>query len=64
MDKNLVILSEIKELDKELATQLSDMPFDKGLPILQDKLWKIADRHGTTGAEVFKMYMDYKSSQK
>ncbi|WP_294185266.1 hypothetical protein [uncultured Clostridium sp.] len=63
MDKNLVILNEIKEMDKELAAQLANVPFDKGLPVLQDKLWKIANRHGTTGAEVLKMYMDYKNNQ-
>lgn len=61
-DKNLVILNEIKELDKEISTQLKNVPFDKGLRILQTKLWNIADQHNTTGAEVFKMYMDYKSS--
>jgi len=46
-------------LDKEL--QEMNLPFDKGLPILQDKLWKIAEEHNTTGADIFMQYMNWKA---
>ena len=63
-DKNMVILNEIKTLEAEISTQLKNLPFDKGLPILQSKLWVIADRHNTTGAEVLRMYFEYINSKK
>ena len=55
------IIDEINSLDSEIK-QLN-LPFNKGLPILQQRLWEIADRHNTTGPEVFKMYMDWKSKE-
>ena len=39
------------------------MPFDKGLPVLQNLLWEIADRHNTTGPEVLRLYFEMKSAE-
>jgi len=55
------IIDEIKELDLEIKQQ--NLPFNEGLPILQKRLWEIADRHNTTGPDVLKIYMDWKSGQ-
>ena len=38
-----------------------NMPFDKGLPILREIVWKLADKYGTDGPEVLKQYFDWKS---
>jgi len=58
----MTIQEKIERLDREIKEL--DLPFDKGLPILQEKLWKIAEEHNTTGPDVFMQYMNWKSSQK
>jgi hypothetical protein len=60
MDKDDII----KQLDEYINTNLKGIPFDKALPQLQNIMWSIADKNRTTGAEIFKIYMDYKSKQK
>lgn len=57
----MTLLDEIKILDEKF--QKMNMPFDKGLPILQDLLWEVADRYNTTGPEVLRAYFDWKSTQ-
>jgi hypothetical protein len=57
----VLIQEEIEKLDKEINEM--NLPFDKALLILQEKLWKIADNHGTSGSEIFMLYMNWKSSQ-
>lgn len=55
------IIEEIKLMDKEVAEM--NLPFDQALPALQKRLWEIADRHNTTGPDVFALYMDWKSGK-
>lgn len=57
----MTIIEEIIVLDAEIKEM--NIPFDKGLPILQKRLWEIADKHNTTGADVFQIYMDWKSGK-
>lgn len=57
----MILAEEIKLLDKKLVE--IDMPFDKGLPVLQNLLWEIADRHNTTGPEVLRLYFEMKSAE-
>lgn len=53
MDKDFeTLLSELKE---------NNMPFDEGLPILQDKLWALAIKYNTNGADIFGKFMDWAS---
>lgn len=52
---------EILQLDRELKEL--NLPFDKGLPILRQKVWALADRYGMTGPEVLQKYFDWKSTQ-
>ena len=47
-----------KKLHDYIRNDLKDIPFDKALPFLQNKLWEIADKHGTTGDKVFGALMD------
>lgn len=57
----MTIQEKLEQLDKEIKEL--GLPFDKALPILQDKLWKIADEHNTTGPDIFMMYMNWKSGK-
>ena len=57
----MTLAEEIKLLDKKLVE--IDVPFDKGLPVLQNLLWEIADRHNTTGPEVLRLYFEMKSAE-
>lgn len=57
----MTLAEEIKLLDKKLVE--IDLPFDKGLPVLQNLLWEIADRHNTTGPEVLRLYFEMKSAE-
>ena len=54
----MTLAEKIKLLDKKLVE--IDMPFDKGLPVLQNLLWEIADRHNTTGQGVLRLYFEMK----
>ena len=57
----MTLNDEIKILDEKFKKM--NMPFDKGLPILQDLVWEIADRYNTTGPEVLKAYFEWKSKE-
>lgn len=52
-------------MEKEFESLLDGMniPFDEALPILQQKLWKIAENHNTTGADVFMKFMEWKNNK-
>lgn len=57
--------NEIYEaVEKYLQENLSGVPFDKGLPMLQDYVWFLGEKIGKTGPEVLKAYFDVKSKQK
>lgn len=57
----MTLNDEIKILDEKFKKL--NVPFDKGLPILQDLVWEVADRYNTTGPEVLKLYFDWKSEE-
>lgn len=57
----MTVIEEIMALDNEIKQM--NTSFDKGLPLLQKRLWEIADRHNTTGPDVFQIYMDWKSGK-
>ncbi len=57
----MTLYDEVKMLDEKINA--IDMPFDKGLPLLQNLLWEIADRHNTTAPEVLRIYFDMKSAE-
>ena len=57
--------NEIYEVvERFLKENLRNVPFDKGLPILQTYVWSLGDTIGKTGPEVLKAYFDVKSKQK
>lgn len=58
----MALMDEIKILDEKFKHL--NMPFNKGLPILQELLWEVADRYNTTGPEVLKLYFDWKSEER
>lgn len=55
------IQEQIEQLDMEIKKL--NLPFDKGLPFLRERLWAIADEHNLEGADIFMQYMDWKSKQ-
>ena len=57
----MTLKEEIMLLDKKIVE--INLPIDKGLPILQNLLWEIADRHNTTGPEVLRLYFEMKSAE-
>lgn len=59
--KNYLIENAIEELAQEIEKELKDVPFDKGLPLLQTKIEKVAECFNTTSVEIGKMYMEYMS---
>lgn len=57
----MTVIEEIVALDNEIRQM--NLSFDKDFQLLQKRLWEIADRHNTTGPDVFKIYMDWKSGK-
>ncbi len=57
----MTLQEEIKALDAKF--QQLNVPFDKGLPLLQKMVWEVADRYGITGPAVLGMYFDMKSAE-
>lgn len=45
---NMSIIEKIQQLDEEMKA-LRDLPHDQTEKTFQDKLWKIAEEHNTTG---------------
>ena len=62
-DGEVILMNQIVKECHELMTRLGSLPLDQAMPTMQDGLWEIAARHNTTGDEVFKQYMDWKSKQ-
>ena len=53
-----IMKNDLKMLHDYIKNDLKDIPFDKALPFLRNKLWKIADKYRTTGDKVFIALMD------
>ncbi|NEZ46265.1 hypothetical protein FDF74_03440 [Clostridium niameyense] len=47
------IEEKILEECLSILPKVGKLPFDKGLVIMREEAWKIADKYGTDGANVF-----------
>lgn len=56
MNKYEIETEILKELEAYLP-QISKMPFDKGLPLLQKEAWRLADKYDTDGANVINIML-------
>lgn len=56
----MMIEDELKQLDEKVK---AFGKFDKDLSKFRDELWKLADKYGVDGANIFKEYMDWRSSK-
>lgn len=50
-----------QKIHSVVSGELRNVPFDKGLPRLREILWDIADQVNVSGADIFKIYMDWLS---
>lgn len=50
-----------KRVHEVAKNKLDGVPFDKGLPILRNTLWDIAEEIGTTGDKILKIYLEWLS---
>ena len=57
---------KVSEIDLKMLNQKikASGPYDKGLMILQEEAWKIADKYGLQGKEVVEAFLDWKSKVK
>lgn len=53
--------NDIRELEDLRKNTLKGIAFDKGLPLLREKLWEIAIKNNTTGDVILGEYMEYLS---
>jgi len=51
MTKSEIETAILHELD-EFMPKINNVPFDKGLPLLQKEAWRLADKYDTDGANV------------
>jgi len=52
-----------KECDEALKP-IGDVPFKEALPYLRECLWELAMKYKTSGAEIFKLYINWKIGYK
>lgn len=51
------IETAIAEELKSFMPSIKNVPFDKGLPLLQREAWRLADKYDTDGANVINIMM-------
>ena len=56
MNKFEIETAILKELDIFMP-QMKSIPFAKGLPLLQQEAWRLADKYDTDGANVINIMM-------
>lgn len=56
MTKREIETEILKELKAFMPT-IKNMPFNKGLPLLQKEAWRLADKYDTDGANVINIMM-------
>lgn len=44
--------------------EIGEIPFDKAFPIMQQKVWVIADKYDTDGPNVMNIYFTLKGKKK
>ena len=52
-ETEIAILEELKFF----LPKLKNIPFDKGLPLLQNEAWRLADKYDTDGANVINILL-------
>lgn len=52
-ETEIAILEELKSF----LPKLKNMPFDTGLPLLQNEAWRLADKYDTDGANVINILL-------
>ena len=55
MNKYEIETAIINELKSFMPT-IKNIPFDKGLPLMQKEAWRLADKYDTDGANVFNIF--------
>lgn len=63
MKKNEIEQVIYIEMTKKLK-EIAQMPFDKGLPLLQKEAWRLADKYDTDGGNVINILMTYMNKEK
>ena len=58
MNENFRIENDLKKVYELVKTKYRNVPFDKALPPLREKMWKLADKYNTTGAEIWKLFFE------
>lgn len=53
-----------EKVDAFVNENLKRIPFNEGLPKLQEYVWTLGNEVGKSGAEILKIYFDYKSKEK
>lgn len=56
MNKYEIESAIIEEL-KIFMPSIKNVPFDKGLPLMQKEAWRLADKYDTDGANVINIMM-------
>ena len=56
MNKYEIETAIIEEL-KNFMPSIKNVPFDKGLPLMQREAWRLADKYDTDGANVINIMM-------
>lgn len=56
MNKYEIEAAILKELDSFLP-KIKNLPFDKGLPLLQKEAWRLADKYDSDGANVINIML-------
>ena len=56
MNKYEIETEILKEIDLFLP-KLKELPFDKGLPMLQKEAWRLADKYDSDGANIINIML-------
>lgn len=54
------VFNEVERIMQEIG----NVPFDKAFPIMQQRIWEIADKYDTDGPNVMNIYFTLKGKKK
>ena len=54
------VFNEVERIMQEIG----NFPFDKAFPIMQQRIWEIADKYDTDGPNVMNIYFTLKGKKK
>lgn len=49
---------------ERIMQKIGNVPFDKAFPIMQQRIWEIADKYDTDGPNVMNIYFTLKGKKK